>query len=511
MLTRLKVTGFKNLVNVDVQFGPFTCIAGANGVGKSNLFDAIEFLAALSERPLMEAARSIRGGRTADVANLFHRVGGNREGVMSFTAEMIIPRIGEDDLGQKATATSTFLRYSIELGLRKGEGSLSSGALELRKEELTHLKIGDSAQHLQFRPSKEWIQTAVGGGRRTVPFISTKVDGSSTSIQLHQDRGGSGGGRPAPFLASSLPRTVLSSVNAAETRTAVLAREEMRSWRRLQLEPAALREPDTFSTAPRLGSDGSHLAATLFHLAHQGEAPWSRTAKHPTAPDPSAVYARVANRLAGLIDDVREVGIEEDMQRELWTLYASGKDGTRHPSRSLSDGTLRFLALAVIEIDPHEQGVLCLEEPENGIHPERIPAMLRLLEAIATDQTEAIGPDNPLRQVIINTHSPAVVSEIDPEDLLLAELREEVQEGRRFQRLHFAALAGTWRTRGGGPGEVLQMGKILAYLSGPRPAQHAGGDFVEIPTRNGRQPKKHNERRRIIDLSAMQKLLNFTD
>lgn len=41
MLTRLKVSGFKNLVDVDVRFGPFTCVAGANGVGKSNLFDAI--------------------------------------------------------------------------------------------------------------------------------------------------------------------------------------------------------------------------------------------------------------------------------------------------------------------------------------------------------------------------------------------------------------------------------------------------------------------------------------
>ena len=34
MLTRLKITGFKNLVDVDVRFGPFTCIAGVNGVGE---------------------------------------------------------------------------------------------------------------------------------------------------------------------------------------------------------------------------------------------------------------------------------------------------------------------------------------------------------------------------------------------------------------------------------------------------------------------------------------------
>ena len=43
MLTRLQVSGFKNL-DVDIRFGPFTCIAGANGTGKSNLFDAIQFL-----------------------------------------------------------------------------------------------------------------------------------------------------------------------------------------------------------------------------------------------------------------------------------------------------------------------------------------------------------------------------------------------------------------------------------------------------------------------------------
>ena len=60
MITRLKVNGFKNLVDVDLRFGPFTCIAGINGVGKSNLFDAIRFLSALASRPLTEAALSIR-------------------------------------------------------------------------------------------------------------------------------------------------------------------------------------------------------------------------------------------------------------------------------------------------------------------------------------------------------------------------------------------------------------------------------------------------------------------
>jgi len=62
VLTRLKVDGFKNLDGIDVRLGPFTCVAGPNGVGKSNLFDAIAFLAALADRPLVEAASIVRGG-----------------------------------------------------------------------------------------------------------------------------------------------------------------------------------------------------------------------------------------------------------------------------------------------------------------------------------------------------------------------------------------------------------------------------------------------------------------
>jgi DNA repair ATPase RecN len=116
MLTCLKVSGFKNLVDVDVHFGPFNCITGANGSGKSNLFDAIKFLSALSDSTLIDAAVSVcgEGGKTPDVRSLFHCVGGKYDKEMSFEAEIIIPEQGIDDLGQKAKAGITFLRYRAE-------------------------------------------------------------------------------------------------------------------------------------------------------------------------------------------------------------------------------------------------------------------------------------------------------------------------------------------------------------------------------------------------------------
>ncbi len=459
MLTRLKVNGFKNLVNVDVRFGPFTCIAGANGVGKSNLFDAIRFLSALADGQLIEAAKSVREGKTADVRSLFHRVGDHYDDRMTFEAEMIIPPEGADDLGQQAKATITFLRYTLVLGYRKNESRLSLGGLELETEKLVHINIGSAKNHLLFPHSREWRDSAIRG-RRTSEFISTETDKESQEsvIKLHADQGSTGGGRPSARRAATLPRTVLSVVNAAEHKTALLARREMQSWHLLQLEPSKLREPDEFLATNRLGPDGSHLAATLYRL--------SRSATGGSEDDDvgeARVFAQVANRLAVLID-VHDVSVDRDEQRELLTLMVKGRDGTSHAARSLSDGTLRFLALAVLELDTTAQGVLCLEEPENGIHPERIPAMLKLLNDVAVDVHLPVGPDNPLRQVIINTHSPVVVSEVDDDSLVIAELEERVEHGRRFETVRFSCLDDTWRSDQG-KSPTVSRGKLLVYLN----------------------------------------------
>ena len=96
MLTRLHVNGFKNLVDVDIHFGLFTCIAGVNGVGKSNLFDAIRFLSNLTHMSLTEAAKSVRseGQKNSDIRDLFHKIGDSYEPQISFAADMITSEFG---------------------------------------------------------------------------------------------------------------------------------------------------------------------------------------------------------------------------------------------------------------------------------------------------------------------------------------------------------------------------------------------------------------------------------
>ncbi|HBG05182.1 MAG: ATPase [Geobacteraceae bacterium GWC2_58_44] len=462
MLTRLKISGFKNLVNVDVRFGPFTCIAGVNGVGKSNLFDAIMFLSALADKPLLDAAKSVRDeeGRTSDIRSLFHRFGNEFDKEMSLEAEMIVPQSGIDDLGQDAEASITSLRYLVRIG-HKIENGQKSGGLELLEEALTPISLGDASKSFLFpHKAKTWRASAVKGRRSGAPFISTEGEGKERIIKLHKD--GGGGGRPRSILAANLPRTVLSTTNADESPTALMAKREMQSWRLLQLEPAALRKPDDISAPTKLGADGSHLAAALYHLSKMKQHD-SELADEEAA---TCVYAQVANRLADLIDDVKEITVDYDEKRESLTAMVTGRDGTPHSARSLSDGTLRFLALTILELDTEASGLICLEEPENGIHPERIPAMLNLLQDIAMDTEEPVGQDNPLRQVIINTHSPVVVAQIPGDSLLMAESIEMNQSGKRYRAVRFSPMADTWRQKKDSSEiRVVSKGKVLSYLN----------------------------------------------
>ena len=176
MLTRLRVKNFKNLVDTDVAFGPFTCIAGANGVGKSNLFDAIVFLHDLAECPIVEAAARVRdpGARSGDVRALFSKTAAGQATRMSFEADFIVPRSVTDDFGRKAKPSITFLKYKVALCLRV-EGSADKDRIELTNEELTYIQIGTATKQLGFQNSLRFRKSVISG-RRYVPLISTDQD-----------------------------------------------------------------------------------------------------------------------------------------------------------------------------------------------------------------------------------------------------------------------------------------------------------------------------------------------
>ena len=142
--------------------------------------------------------------------------------------------------------------------------------------------------------------------------------------------------------------------------------------------------------------------------------------------------------------------------RRLFTLFLKDQTGHELQASSLSDGTLRYLALSVLELDPERSGVLCLEEPENGIHPEKLAAMIRLLEDIAVDSSLVVDDSNPLQQVLINTHSPIVVSLMAVGSVYFA------QRGRAG--LAYRPVINGGSSERPGPSTAV-LGDVLSYLN----------------------------------------------
>jgi len=482
MLTRLKVSGFKNLVDTEMHFGPFTCIAGENNAGKSNVFDAIMFLGRLADHSFLEAAESIRGG--SNIESLFTARGMQS---MDFECDLLIPPKGCDDFLQEAQASHTFLTYRLGLELETQRARRTR--IRLRREELSYIPAKAARKKLAFAHSQKWIDSVVIPSKRNASYITTDTDHNEVRIRLRVDKmtGRSkarrGGGKPSDFLAESIPRTALSAAqNADEARTAVLVRKEMRSWQTLQLEPSALRVSDSFQADDHLTATGQHLPATMARLAAESI-------------DPSITYAEIANRVKELVEDVHTVRVDRDEQRRLNTIVVRNRHGIDLPASSLSDGTLRFLALAVMEIDHANPGLVCLEEPENGIFPERIGAMLRLLYDMTSDTSGPCDLDNPLRQMIVTTHSPLVAGCANASDLIVAGHRDSPATAPGTGRsLILRAIPGQWRQGLGVP--VVSPADIARYVFCTAP-----------PSRDGRSPECGTHERpssTVVEVTARQ-------
>ena len=448
MITRIKINGFKSLVNCNLYFGPFTCIAGANAIGKSNFFDALNFLSNLADKTIIEAAKSVRSEnqKHSNIRDIFFRSGSKFMSEMSFEIDMLIPKIGIDDLGQTAEATITSLRYILILKLN--DENENKEPIEIIKEELLPITQTDTKKSLFFSYKKEWLDTVLKGRRSTkIPFISTDID----KIKLHQD---GNKGRTTEFKAEKMPRSLLSTVTA-ESPTAFLVRQEMRNWTMLQLEPSALRQPNSVFEVKNaeITADGLNLPATLYRLHSEKKG--------------KDVYQGLTNKLKGLVEDVTEILVDKDEKRDLLTLQIKFRDGLTLPAQSLSDGTLRFLGLTIIGEDSSGSRLICLEEPENGINPKKIQEMVELLEDMSTDTENPVDENNPLRQIIINTHSPIVVSSVSDDSLYLAKSKELFIEefDKKITHTTFSAMQNTWKTAKENPlAETTTLGEVTSYL-----------------------------------------------
>ena len=499
MLTRFEVSGFKNLRDVVVDFGPFTCIAGPNGAGKSNLFDAIQLLSALSRTSFSRAFGEIRagGGQRGTVRSMLSpRVLAGEEN-LRLAAELIVPGTTEivhrspfmttEVVRRNVRPHNTFLRYEIELSVDDSDGV--APRLGVVRESLAPLRMESLPEPMRAVCADyviEWDWNDISDIFVTYPLRRCEKGVPTIYVRdtaFDEERG------PYDFMdaveVDGMEATALSMADLFVPPEVRAVRWEMASWRFLSLEPSAMRAADSVDEVGPISATGAHVPAFL----HRQE---QRTG--------SAVCDEVRRAVSALVD-IRSLRVVPN--GDFLELRARLGEGPELPARSLSDGTLRFLTLAALGVSD-DIGLIALEEPENGIHPAKIEAMLGLLRSLSQPEepeedrlddwswlapTESIDPIGPksgrLRQVLVNTHSPYLVEEVlrrAPDDVLCAVLwTRQDPDGRRSSSASFHPLAGTWRVQRwkerGGPRAMapVSRSRLVDYLRDPA-AEDTGDD-----------------------------------
>ena len=163
--------------------------------------------------------------------------------------------------------------------------------------------------------------------------------------------------------------------------------------------------------------DGANLAPFLYYLREKHESSYS-------------LIRRTVQRVAPFFDDfaLAPQQLNEDKIRLEWR--HKGTDAY-FDAASLSDGSLRFIALATLLLQPESlrPSVILLDEPELGLHPYAITMLASLLKQAAA-QT----------QIILATQSPFLLDHFEPEDVLVA---DRVNGQTQLTRLDTPSLE-TW-------------------------------------------------------------------
>jgi predicted ATPase len=120
---------------------------------------------------------------------------------------------------------------------------------------------------------------------------------------------------------------------------------------------------------------------------------------------PESLEAWLAHLRTALpdLEGVRTVERPDDRHRYLMLRY---QGSIEVPSWMASDGTLRLLALTLPAYLPTFEGIYLIEEPENGIHPRAVETMIQSLTSVYD------------AQILLATHSPVILSTVDPEEVL---------------------------------------------------------------------------------------------
>jgi predicted ATPase len=352
MFDHIKIERFRSLRRIDLESVPLTVLIGPNGSGKSNFLDMFSLLAEASQGHLGEG---------------------------------IARRGGFDDIVFKGTPGGDIF---VELGFPsrgafREERTPVTFKLLLRKVGsnpriwFEQISKGSPPLFLMHRDQDGCMFRSIKTGMREELEEEGKALESDSELAIFQVRDQDK--YPTPYK-------VLRQL------------QEWKLYKDIDVGPEApIRQPTLIRSATVLAENGSNLASVLNSIQQQHPATWEEIEELL-----ETVYPQFHS-----ITFPPEGGDGKVILR--WWERPYERVGG-FSANFLSDGTLKFLCLIAILKSPQPAPLICIDEPELGLHPDWIKVVAELLQS-ASART----------QLIVTTHSPQLVSKLSPDQVIIAE------------------------------------------------------------------------------------------
>jgi predicted ATPase len=333
-INEIAVSGYRSLRGIRFPVGRLTVFVGANGVGKTNLYRALQLLQAAAAGTL---ARELAGEGGMESAMWAGKRTGNKPARIKL-------QVGLAADAQTQSGQSTF-DYAVELGVAYSY----------------EVNIGiraPTAAAFPLEPQVKEESLIDRCGRRPVTLLDRR---GPRATALDND------GRKQPVAAQFLAtETALSALQDAGRFADIDAvRRTMLDWRFYhdfrtdRLSP--LRSPCLAVTTPTLTSDGADLAALFATLVHIRE-------------DTTELDRAVDDAFPGA-----QLVVPPPGRSASFGLIMPDYPKRVFEAAELSDGTLRYLALAGALLGYRLPDFIALNEPETSLHPELLEPLARMI------------------------------------------------------------------------------------------------------------------------------------
>jgi predicted ATPase len=342
LIDRLELSGYRAFSGFSAQPRDLTVIIGANASGKSSLFDALRFVSFAASNPLPPEIDPRSTGK-----RLFHTNGPEQIDLA------LVIRHGD----------AKPLRYEVEI-----QGPI--GAPRVTSEQLATTEPLSADEHAPF------VFLSFKNGRGVVR------DQAERKLR-----------RPEWTVSPN----ELALRRALDPTLITLSRFQtfVTSWRFYSgfdvSSSAAMRRPVPSEPSPTLAEDGSNLSAVLFSLVSEHPDAWGELETLLRSAVPGFLSLAVKPR--GGPGTVMGIWREQGLKDEL-TLA------------DLSDGTLRFLCWATLCLSPNIPPLVCIDEPEIGLHPRVLPVLAGVLRLASARS-----------QILVATHSPYFLSQFQLDEI----------------------------------------------------------------------------------------------